>query len=86
MPPPASKLYEDNLGLPDDANKLFLPDEAYLRWPLPAGEEAYASVDGMAPVPKVTAAIAGLVDSSGNGPGAGRERPKRQRKSVVGTG
>ena len=45
-----------------------------------------ASVDGMAPVPKVTAAIAGLVDSSGNGPGAGHERPKRQRKSVVGTG
>jgi hypothetical protein len=47
-PPPANKLYEDNLRLPDDAGKLFLPDEAYLRWPLPAGEEAYAGVDGMA--------------------------------------
>ena len=38
-PPPPNKLYEDNLRLPDDA---------YLRWPLPAGEEAYAGIDGMA--------------------------------------
>jgi peptidase M28-like protein len=57
-PPPANKLYEDNLGLPDDADKLFLPDEAYLRWPLPAGEEAYAGIDGMAMkkvIPEITA-------------------------------
>jgi hypothetical protein len=57
-PPPANKLYEDNLRLPDDAGKLFLPDEAYLRWPLPAGEEAYAGVDGMAmkkQIPEITA-------------------------------
>jgi len=27
-PPPANKLYEDNLRLPDDAGKLFLPDES----------------------------------------------------------
>src|SRR6266576_5837603 len=57
-PPPANKLYEDNLRLPDDANKLFLPDDAYLHWPLPAGEEAYASVDGMAikkVIPEITA-------------------------------
>ena len=47
-PPPPNKLYEDNLRLPDDADKLFLPDDAYLRWPLPAGEEAYAGIDGMA--------------------------------------
>jgi Peptidase family M28 len=56
--PPANKLYEDNLHLPDDANKLFLPDDAYLHWPLPAGEEAYASVDGMAIkkiIPEITA-------------------------------
>jgi peptidase M28-like protein len=45
-PPPANKLYEDNLGLPEDANKLFLPDDAYLRWPLPPGEQAYAAIDG----------------------------------------
>src|SRR3974377_652185 len=38
-PPTPSKLYEDTLRLPDDA---------YLRWPLPAGEEAYAGIDGMA--------------------------------------
>ena len=58
VPPPANKLYEDNLRLPDDAGKLFLPDDAYLRWPLPAGEEAYASVDGMAMkkrIPEITA-------------------------------
>jgi len=30
VPPPANKLYEDNLRLPDDAGKLFLPDDAYL--------------------------------------------------------
>ena len=56
--PPANKLYEDNLHLPDDANKLFLPDDAYLHWPLPAGEEAYASVDGIAIkkiIPEITA-------------------------------
>src|ERR1700676_4774618 len=55
--PPANKLYEDNLHLPDDANKLFLPDDAYLHWPLPAGEEAYASVDGLAMkkvIPEIT--------------------------------
>jgi hypothetical protein len=58
VPPPANKLYEDNLRLPDDAGKLFLPDDVYLRWPLPAGEEAYASVDGMAmkkKIPEITA-------------------------------
>ena len=57
-PPPANKLYEDNLRLPDDAGKLFLPDEAYLRWPLPKGEEAYAGIDGMAmkkKIPEITA-------------------------------
>ena len=57
-PPPANKLYEDNLRLPDDASKLFLPDDAYLRWPLPPGEEAYAGVDGMAMkkiIPEITA-------------------------------
>src|SRR5580704_563236 len=56
--PPANKLYEDNLGLPDDANKLFLPNDAYLRWPLPAGEEAYAGIDGLTMkklIPEITA-------------------------------
>ena len=56
--PPANKLYEDNLVLPDHANKLFLPDDAYLHWPLPAGEEAYAVIDGMAMkklIPEITA-------------------------------
>jgi hypothetical protein len=57
-PPPANKLYEDSLRLPDDADKLYLPDEAYLRWPLPKGEEAYAGIDGMAMkkrIPEITA-------------------------------
>jgi hypothetical protein len=57
-PPPADKLYEDNLRLPDDADKLFLPDDAYLHWPLPAGEEAYGRIDGMAMknrIPEITA-------------------------------
>ena len=42
-----------------------------------------ASVDGMASIHEVTAAIASLVDSPGKGPGAGLERPK---KSAVRTG
>jgi hypothetical protein len=46
-PPPVKKLYEDDLRLPDDTAKLFLPDDAYLRWPLPPGEEAYADIDGL---------------------------------------
>ena len=57
-PPPANKLYENDLRLPDDAAKLFLPDDAYLRWPLPPGEEAYADIDGMAmkkQIPEITA-------------------------------
>jgi hypothetical protein len=56
--PPANKLYEDTLGLPGDADKLFLPDDAYLRWPLPAGEAAYAGIDGKAikkVIPEITA-------------------------------
>lgn len=56
--PPRDKLYEDSLGLPADADKLILPDSAYLRWPLPAGEEAYADIDGVAIkkiIPEITA-------------------------------
>lgn len=56
--PPNTKLYEDTLGLPADADKLFLPDSAYLRWPLPKGEEAYADIDGVAIkklIPEITA-------------------------------
>jgi hypothetical protein len=57
-PPPATKLYENDLRLPDDAGKLFLPDDAYLRWPLPPGEEAYGDVDGLKmkqQIPEITA-------------------------------
>ena len=57
-PPPVNKLYEDNLRLPDDSAKLFLPDDAYLRWPLPPGEEAYADIDGLKmkrQIPAITA-------------------------------
>ncbi len=35
------------LGLPKDGSDLFIPDEDYIRFPLPAGEEAYADVDPM---------------------------------------
>ncbi len=35
------------LGLPRDGDKLYLPDEAYPRFPLPPGNEAYAHVDGL---------------------------------------
>ena len=31
--------YEE-LGLPEDGSSLYLPDEAYVRWPLPPGESA----------------------------------------------
>ena len=36
------------LGLPKDGARLYLPDVAYPRFPLPPGEEAYAHVDGLA--------------------------------------
>jgi Peptidase family M28 len=35
------------LGLPRDGAKLYLPDEAYPRFPLPPGNAAYAHVDGL---------------------------------------
>lgn len=36
------------LGLPKDGKDLFIPDDEYIRFPLPPGEEAYADVDAMA--------------------------------------
>src|SRR4029077_6864346 len=57
-PPPANRLYEDNLRMPVDADKLLRLDEPYLPWPLPAGKEAYAGIGGMAMkrrIPEITA-------------------------------
>jgi hypothetical protein len=42
-----SARYGAALGLPKDGAKLYLPDDAYPRFPLPAGNEAYAHVDGL---------------------------------------
>ncbi len=39
--------YGRPLGLPRDGDQLYLPDEAYPRFPLPPGNEAYAHVDGL---------------------------------------
>jgi len=39
--------YGAALGLPRDGGKLYLPDEAYPRFPLPPGNAAYAHVDGL---------------------------------------
>ena len=39
--------YGRPLGLPKDGDQLYLPDEAYPRFPLPAGNDAYAHVDGL---------------------------------------
>src|SRR5215475_10952840 len=35
------------LGLPKDGKDLYLPDEDYIRFPLPPGAEAYADVDAL---------------------------------------
>ena len=35
------------LGLPKDGRDLYIPDEDYIRFPLPPGGEAYADVDAM---------------------------------------
>ncbi len=46
------------LGLPKDGKDLFIPDEEYIRFPLPPGNEAYADVDAMkikATILKITA-------------------------------
>src|SRR5207249_11105736 len=40
--------YGTVLGLPRDGDKLYLADEAYPRFPLPPGNDAYAHVDGRA--------------------------------------
>jgi hypothetical protein len=42
-----SARYGAPLGLPRDGDKLYLPDDAYPRFPLPPGNEAYAHVDGL---------------------------------------
>src|ERR1700730_5180804 len=42
-----SARYGPPLGLPKDADKLYIPDAAYPRFPLPPGNEAYAHVDGL---------------------------------------
>src|SRR5258708_28281606 len=39
--------YGTALGLPRDGGKLYLPDEAYPRFPLPPGNAAYAHVEGI---------------------------------------
>src|SRR5258708_29551803 len=39
--------YGAALGLPRDGGKLYLPDEAYPRFPLPPGNAAYAHVEGI---------------------------------------
>src|SRR6516225_7117355 len=39
--------YGAALGLPRDGQALYLPDEAYPRFPLPPGNAAYAHVDGL---------------------------------------
>jgi hypothetical protein len=36
-----------SLGLPKDGKDLFIPDEDYVRFPLPPGAEAYADVDAL---------------------------------------
>src|SRR5712671_5198103 len=35
------------LGLPKDGKDLYIPDEDYIRFPLPPGAEAYADVDAL---------------------------------------
>jgi hypothetical protein len=35
------------LGLPKDGKELYVPDEDYIRFPLPPGAEAYADVDAL---------------------------------------
>src|SRR5215469_18856777 len=35
------------LGLPKDGKDLYIPDEDYVRFPLPPGAEAYADVDAL---------------------------------------
>jgi hypothetical protein len=39
--------YGAALGLPRDGSRLYLPDEAYPRFPLPPGNAEYAHVDGL---------------------------------------
>src|SRR5436853_4484443 len=60
--------YGTILGLPRDGNTLYLPDDAYPRFPLPPGNEAYAHVDGrkMKAVVEEIAAISRKSRDDGN--------------------
>src|SRR5438105_12312712 len=63
-----SQRYGAPLGLPRDGNTLYLPDDAYPRFPLPPGNEAYAHVDGrkMKAVVEEIAAISRKSRDDGN--------------------
>jgi hypothetical protein len=50
-------------GLPDGRDKLFIPDSDYIRFPLPPGEEKYASIQGTA-LKKTTADIVAISEKS----------------------
>ena len=50
-------------GLPGGRDKLYIPDADYVRFPLPAGEEKYASIQG-AELKKLTADIVAISEKS----------------------
>lgn len=50
-------------GLPSGRDKLFIPDADYVRFPLPSGEEKYASIQGGA-LKKTTADIVAISEKS----------------------
>ena len=58
---PATK--PSGLGLPRDHDKLAIPDEAYPRYPLLPGQEAYADVDGLK-IKSVVKQITAISDKS----------------------
>src|SRR5579871_1567541 len=50
-------------GLPEGRDKLFIPESDYVRFPLPPGEEKYASIQG-AELKKITADIVAISEKS----------------------
>jgi hypothetical protein len=50
-------------GLPDGRDKLFIPEADYVRFPLPPGEEQYASIQGT-DLKKITADIVAISEKS----------------------
>jgi hypothetical protein len=60
---PAGRGAQNTVGLPGQRNLLFVPDSDYIRFPLPPGDERYASIQGEA-LKKITEEVVAISEKS----------------------